>query len=138
MKHIAKIQKEFLKVALDDLMLNKGSLVKLQGVPFELKDNTAVAGKQENLDLVATNKKPSFFQGTKYRDPTDVELLEIHESGPTGEDLMKGFGYAMIGRGMLNNDNKAMIISAIERLCKLQSSNKGYWAALEQAKSMSR
>jgi leucyl aminopeptidase len=104
------------------------------------KSQSRIAKNQAEFLKIAIGEKlkPSFFQGTKYREPTDVELLEIHKSGPTGEDLMKGFGYAMIGRGMLNSDNKAMIIRAIERLCKIQPSNKEYWGALEQAKAMSR
>lgn len=80
------------------------------------------------------NKKPSFFSGTKYRDPSDEELREINESNVNSNELLQGLGYAIIGRGIKRQKEKDMIINAIERLLSLQPDNEQYKIALKEAK----
>jgi len=87
-------------------------------------------------DKSSSHKKPSFFTATKYRDPTDKELQEIHDSNPNADDLIQGFGYSIIGRGFAAFKHKLMIINAIERLNKLDPGNQQYKIALKRAKSM--
>lgn len=84
-------------------------------------------GKQQN-------KKPSFFRGTKYREPNNDELQEIHEAKCSFDELMQGFGYAIIGRGIKRQQEKDMIISSIEKLLSLQPDNEQYKIALEEEK----
>ena len=88
----------------------------------------------KSLMMSQQNKKPSFFRGTKYRDPSDEELREINESNVNSNELLQGLGYAIIGRGIERQKEKDMIINAIERLLSLQPDNEQYKIALKEAK----
>lgn len=50
--------------------------------------------------LKFASSKPSFFCCTKYRDPTDEELVEINNANLSPEEVNKGLGYSIVGRGM--------------------------------------
>lgn len=39
------------------LNIKKGTIIKIQGIPFELKDDTEVFGLQTNLELVSKLEK---------------------------------------------------------------------------------
>jgi len=56
MKHLATINYEFVRRALERLTINKGQIVKLRGIPFVLVDDTDVLGTKENLQLTKTAK----------------------------------------------------------------------------------
>ena len=56
MEHLAVINREFVKRALERLTINKGQIVKLRGVPFILIDDVDVLGTKENLQLTKTAK----------------------------------------------------------------------------------
>jgi hypothetical protein len=79
-------------------------------------------------------KLPSIFKKTIYRLPTQEELREFESFELTGSEIVKGFGYTMIGRGMRSNKNSSMIRSAIKSLCEMFPDNKEYKAALTEAK----
>ena len=80
------------------------------------------------------NKKPSFFRSTKYQEPNDEELKEIHQAKCSEDELRQGLGYAIIGRGIERQQEKDMIISSIERLLKLEPDNEQYKIALKNEK----
>ena len=77
---------------------------------------------------------PSIFKRTIYRLPTQDELREFESFQLEGKDILNGFGYTMIGRGVKSVENTRMIISSIESLCEMFPENVEYKAALTQAK----
>ena len=71
MKHIAQVQSEFLQ-AMKEMHLDKDDTVKVEGIPFKLKDDTTVLGHPNNVNIA---KRPSldclgdqqrFFQDDNY------------------------------------------------------------------------
>jgi hypothetical protein len=72
MKHLTQIQIEFSKTALDLLRLDRDSVIKFNGIPFILSDNTPVLGRKENLDLATRENYAPF--GMKHMQPeTEIE-----------------------------------------------------------------
>ena len=55
------------------------------------------------------NTKPSIFQYTIYRLPTKEELEEFKNFNLSAEDINQGFGYTIVGRGMMDGKNKQMV-----------------------------
>jgi len=82
------------------------------------------------------NSKPSIFNETIYRDPTDKELDEVNNSNLSSDEILNGFYYTMIGRGFLDEENKKMIVNAIKRLTERFPTNEEYKIALEEAKKL--
>lgn len=79
--------------------------------------------------------KPSIFNHTIYRLPTDAELEEVNSFNLNAKDIENGFGYTIIGRGMPSTENKQMIIDSIQMLIDKYPTNEEYKKALEIAKS---
>lgn len=77
--------------------------------------------------------KPSFFQKTQYRYPTDEELEEINDENLTSGELLKGLGYAIVGRGFKSPQAKTMIINSIKMLLDIDPDNSNYKVALNEA-----
>ena len=87
---------------------------------------------ERSLDFIPKDK-PSIFQRTIYRLPTQDELKEFENFNLTGAEVFAGFGYTIIGRGIQSFENKKMIIDSIKSLCEMYPENKEYKAALTQA-----
>jgi hypothetical protein len=85
-------------------------------------------------EFVKRANKPSFFCSTKYREPTDEELIEINNSNPTVNELSKGLGYSIVGRGIEFEKQKNMIKNVMKRLIIMFPNNKNYKIALQQYK----
>lgn len=83
----------------------------------------------ENIDY-----KPSIFTYTIYRLPTDEELIEVDSYDLNTEELLSGFRYTMIGRGIKDPKNKALIVNSLERMVELFGDK--YKEALERSKSI--
>ncbi len=81
------------------------------------------------------NSKPNIFTHTIYRIPTKDELLKLNEYNLTSDDIVNGFGYTIIGRGILSTENKNMIIESINFLCELFPHNQTYKEALSKAQT---
>jgi hypothetical protein len=81
--------------------------------------------------------KPSIFQYTTYRLPSEDELKEF-ENYPnlTAEDIENGFGYTMIGRGILSETNKKLIQEGIKMLIEKYPDDNRYKDALEIANKL--
>lgn len=87
-------------------------------------------------ESITENKTPKIFSYTAYRLPTEDELKEIDSCNLNAEEINKGFGYTIIGKGMADNKNKKMIIDAISKLCSMYPENEEYKKALANAKEM--
>jgi len=81
---------------------------------------------KENLE-----SKPTIFRGTTYRNPTVAELKEVNDYNLSAQEIINGFTYTIVGRGMRNEKTYNMIISAIENLIKLYPDNMEYKKALD-------
>jgi hypothetical protein len=78
--------------------------------------------------------KPEIFSHTIYRLPTQNELQEFENYDLSSEDIIKGFSYTIIGRGLASNKNKQMIIDSIKMLCDKYPNNQIYTEALSKIK----
>jgi|GEM_PF-4258895 len=70
MKHIAQVQSEFLQ-AMKEMHLDKNDAIKIEGIPFKLKDKTTVLGHPNNIvvkrpTLDCLGDQQRFFQDDNY------------------------------------------------------------------------
>ena len=79
------------------------------------------------------NDKPDIFTHTIYRLPTEDELLDFEKCDLSSDDILKGFKYTIIGRGIASKENKQMIIDSIQLLCDKYPGNEIYLDALGKA-----
>jgi hypothetical protein len=94
---------------------------------------------QENNAYADTNEintKPEIFSHTIYRLPTIDELNELNFHNLSSNEIYNGFCYTIIGKGILSNDNKQMIIDSIKMLCNLFPDNTNYKEALLKAENI--
>lgn len=77
--------------------------------------------------------KPSFFSSTNYRLPTEDELREINSFNLSAEELMEGFGYTIVGRGIMREQEKTDIIKSAKMLYSLFPENVEYEKAVNKA-----
>lgn len=80
------------------------------------------------------NNKPEIFSHTIYRLPTQNELQEFENYDLSSEDIIKGFSYTIIGRGIKSNNHIQMIIESIKMLCDKFPNNEIYKEALSKIK----
>lgn len=79
-----------------------------------------------------SENKPSIFKQTIYRLPNEQELEEfINFPNLTSDDIINGFTYTIIGKGVKNANNNKMIIDSIQMLSDKYPENKEYKKALE-------
>lgn len=76
---------------------------------------------------------PSFFQKPQYRYPNDEELKEIDKENLKYGELLKGFNYAIVGRGFRSPQAKTFIINSIKKLLDINPKNKNYKIAFDEA-----
>lgn len=80
--------------------------------------------------------KPSFFSCTNYRLPTAEELKEINSFDLSSKELMEGFGYTIVGRGIMREQEKNDIIKSAVMLSEMYPENRVYQEAIKQAKEI--
>lgn len=95
---------------------------------FENKNDKSIWEKYNN-------NLPSIFKRTIYRLPTNEELKEFEDYQLTADDVIKGFGYTIIGRGIKSKDNIEMIFRCIEMLSLKYPNNDNYKMALKNYKT---
>lgn len=87
-----------------------------------------------DLNESSVEKLPKIFTYTKYALPSDEDLQDIHRHNLTVEQIINGFGYTIIGRGIKNDENKKMIYDSIKMLYD-KYPNDVYKEALAQFKT---
>jgi hypothetical protein len=82
---------------------------------------------------------PSIFTRTYYALPT-TEQVEEFEKYPnlTAEEIVQGFGYTIVGRGVNSPENSKKIIESIRMLVDRYPDREEYKEALAQAKERAR
>jgi hypothetical protein len=106
--------------------------LKTSKIPESLYDYSL--DELKTLENYYMDNKPSIFNHTIYRLPTDEELNEINNYDLSADEIFNGFGYTIIGRGITSTKNKQMIIKSIEMLCEKYPDNAIYLEALNKAK----
>lgn len=92
-----------------------------------LKESNTIWEKYENL--------PSIFTRTYYALPTTEQLDEFKDHPHlTVEDIVQGFGYTIVGRGVSSPDNMQKIIKSIQMLVDRYPEKDVYKEALVKAK----
>jgi len=78
--------------------------------------------------------KPKIFTYTAYKLPSKEDLIDIDNCNLPAEEIISGFGYTIVGRGMLGDEQKKDIIKSIQMLVDMFPTNKEYKKALETVK----
>ena len=118
MKHISKIQIEFLSIL-------KNGQKQFFKVYASVSKTTS-----------SNQYKPIFFGQTWYRPPTDHELTELNSWHLAADEIYIGFCYSIVGRGMMRRNEKDLINESISRLSKMFPYNREYTKALEKVKNI--
>lgn len=79
---------------------------------------------------------PSFFSQTNYRLPTEEELREINSFDLSAKELMEGFSYTIVGRGIMREQEKTNIIKSAKMLSSLYPENQEYKKAVNKAEEI--
>ena len=114
----------------------------VESIVFPLKVKLGLAERKEPVSLVPEKKSiwdkydkniPSIFRQTIYRLPTAEELKEFDSYKElTADDIVQGFSYTIIGRGVNSPKNEAMIRESIAMLAETFPDNTVYKQALKQ------
>jgi len=78
------------------------------------------------------NNLPKIFTYTIYRLPTYDELIDVNRHNLSADEIIKGFTYTIVGKGMKNEQNKKLIHESILILTKLFPNNSSYKQALDK------
>ena len=65
------------------------------------------------------NKTPNFFSYTHYKLPNKDELIDINKYNLSSTEILKGFIYTIVGKGIISKQNKENIIKSIKMLCDM-------------------
>lgn len=112
------------KQEIQNIIKNK----KIDYIPYFIKTPKNI---YESIDT-----KPYFFKQTYYRLPNNDELNDIINHNLTAKQVLDGFNYTIVGRGIMNSKNKDMIIQSIKNLIILDGDNMDYKNALKQAEKI--
>lgn len=112
------------KEEIENILKNK----KIDYLPYYMKSPKNV--------YESINTKPDFFKQTYYRLPNSEELNDINNHNLTAKQVLDGFKYTIVGRGMMNSKNKDMIIQSIEKLINIDENNMEYKIALKMAQKI--
>lgn len=82
------------------------------------------------------HEKPKIFKETIYRVPTKNELIDVDMYNLSTEEILNGFKYTIVGRGVMWQAQKDKIIESIQSLCKLFPHNIYYKEALKKAQNL--
>ena len=78
-------------------------------------------------------EKPEIFKRTIYRLPKISELKEVNDFQLNSNEILEGFKYTIVGRGIMTTETKIQIVEAISNLVKLYPNNNEYKIALNKA-----
>lgn len=78
---------------------------------------------------------PKIFTFTKYKLPTPEDLIDINNYNLSADDIIQGFGYTIIGKGIRTSENINNIVNSIKMLCEAYPDNEIYNEALNKVKN---
>lgn len=111
------------------------NVAKEHGFEIKLESKEYLKRIVNLTDEKIDTSKPSIFQYTIYRLPTEEELNEFSEfPNLTAKEIKNGFSYTIIGKGIKTAKNQQMIIDSIQMLIDKYPENEEYKKALEIAK----
>jgi hypothetical protein len=96
-------------------------------------DNDSLDKLDKTIEPV--KELPDIFTHTIYRIPTDEEIADLKNYDLSGDDIMKGLGYTIIGRGILSSNNKKLILKAFKKIVDAYPENTSFAAGYEHAKT---
>lgn len=80
--------------------------------------------------------KPKIFTYTAYRKPTLDEIIEIDSCKLPANEVLNGFIYTLVGKGVLSDKSQQEIVESITMLATKYPKNKEYQKALAEAKAL--
>ena len=84
---------------------------------FNPKKNSIIEGTVKTFkEFIVESRTPNFFSRTHYRLPDEDDLIDIDRCHPTPKQIVDGFSYTIIGKGMRSAENRIMIIQSLEML----------------------
>lgn len=98
---------------------------------FHMSDETPISIDNEHKSI---STKPKIFSATKYDLPSDDDLIDINNFELSSDDIINGFSYTIIGRGIIDDKKKQDIYKSIEMLSEKFPENKTYKEALNKIK----
>lgn len=99
---------------------------------YDVDDKKRIKNKSKK-HKTASNK-PSIFKRTIYRLPTEEELKEVDSYNLSPDEIINGFSYTIVGRGIMRQKNKDLIITSIKLLNDMFPGK--YEKALNRAKTI--
>ena len=88
----------------------------------------------ENTIWERHEELPSIFTRTYYALPTSEQIEEFEKfQHLTAEEIVQGFGYTIVGRGVSSPDNCKKIVESIRMLVDRYPENEAYQHALVKA-----
>ena len=90
----------------------------------------------EIINEAETKSKPSIFSHTIYRLPTEDELKEVDSCKLSAKEIVNGFGYTIIGRGIKSSKNSQMIKQSVKMLSDLFPENQEYKKAIDLSQNV--
>ena len=107
-----------LRKKMDEMGIDSGNMNDIE-LANALKDYNFGDGAPKKK-TAGVEDKPSIFNHTIYRLPTEEELAEF-ENYPnlSAQEIVNGFGYTMIGKGRPNSENTLLQKESLERLMEL-------------------
>jgi len=86
-----------------------------------------------NESLNIEKRTPKIFNYTKYDYPSKEDLIDINSCNLTSDDIVQGFSYSIIGRGIKDSNKIKMIQDSIQMLVNIFPENNIYKEALEKS-----
>lgn len=80
-------------------------------------------------------KQPKIFSQTIYRTPTKEELIELNSFNLKADEIVNGFNYTIVGKGINSDKNKRMVYHSIQLLLNMYPNNKEYQLAFNKVKN---
>jgi hypothetical protein len=68
------------------------------------------------IQFITESRTPEMFSRTHYRLPTEEDLIDIDSCRLSPKQIVDGFSYTIIGRGMRSAENTIMIATSLGML----------------------
>jgi hypothetical protein len=91
--------------------------------------------KDYNDFLNESSTLPGFLTQTLYRELTDEEIKDLKNYSISGHDLTNALQYVIVGKGILDDNNKKLILKTYKKIVHTYPDNGTFSAGYEHAKS---